>query len=180
MASTKVAKKLEISHSKMIEILERMCTGITLGEALGDDPKFRYRFYELLQDTPEYANIYMRVKGLQTELEVDEMKILSDDRSLDPQRARNMIDVRKWKASKILPSKYGDRLDVNVNQTIDIGAALVEARQRALSIADQSNVIETQRVDIIKQLECNKSDDESVTPPKSGDADDILLDDIFK
>src|SRR5690606_27989331 len=48
----------------------------------------------------------------------------------DPYRARNRIDVRKWYAARIKPSKIGDRLDVNVTQIVDISAALSEARSR--------------------------------------------------
>lgn len=34
------------------------------------------------------------------------------DKTIDPQMARVEIDARKWFASKFLPKKYGDKLDV--------------------------------------------------------------------
>jgi hypothetical protein len=37
---------------------------------------------------------------------------ISDDKLGDPQRDRLRVDARKWLLSKMLPKKYGDKLDV--------------------------------------------------------------------
>lgn len=53
----------------------------------------------------------------------------------DVQRGRLKSDNIKWLLSKRKPLVYGDRIDVNLTQTIDIGVALSEARSRALNSA---------------------------------------------
>jgi hypothetical protein len=45
--------------------------------------------------------------------------------------ARLMSENIKWRASKRMPQVYGDRLEVNVNETVSIRAAIDEGRQRA-------------------------------------------------
>ena len=49
----------------------------------------------------------------------------------DIERAKELSNNIKWWLSKRHHHKYGDRLDVNVNATIDIGSALADARARA-------------------------------------------------
>mgnify|MGYP001260828064 CR=1 FL=1 len=50
----------------------------------------------------------------------------------DVYKARLKSDNIKWVLSKRIPQVYGDRIDVTVNQTIDISQALSDARKRAL------------------------------------------------
>lgn len=62
---------------------------------------------------------------------------------LDAQRARNLIDAHKWLASKYKPKEYGERIDVNVTNTVDISGPLNEARarrERLLSSTDCQSV----------------------------------------
>lgn len=54
------------------------------------------------------------------------------DEDPDVYRARLKSDNIKWVLSKRIPQVYGDRIDVTVNQTIDISQALSDARKRAL------------------------------------------------
>ncbi len=68
-----------------------------------------------------------RQEGL--EHNADELLDLVDEIP-DVQKARLKSDNIKWILSKRKPATYGDRLDLNVNQTIDIGSALAEARNR--------------------------------------------------
>jgi len=50
----------------------------------------------------------------------------------DPQVMRVVSDNIKWRASKLMPKVYGDRIDLNVTQTLDIKTALDEAKSRAI------------------------------------------------
>lgn len=68
---------------------------------------------------------------------VDDMLLLADS-DADPAKVRNQITVRQWAASRLDRKAYGDQVDVNVTQTVDIGSALLEARNRAVrSVSDQ-------------------------------------------
>lgn len=66
---------------------------------------------------------------------VDALDDIAADKEMNPHRARLLSENIKWTAARLNPKAYGDRMDVNVNQTIDIGANLAEARGRARLIA---------------------------------------------
>lgn len=51
------------------------------------------------------------------------------------------VDTRKWIMSKLKPKKYGERLELDGNITIDLAARLASGRQRALE-ARECEVIE--------------------------------------
>lgn len=57
------------------------------------------------------------------------------DTETDANRARVRVDSRKWLASKFLPRKYGEKLDLTVNQQIDLKGAIESGRARALARA---------------------------------------------
>lgn len=64
-------------------------------------------------DYRDFLNLYIRAREEQGEGMVDEMLTISDDKELDANQKRIMIDTRKWIASKLKPQKYGDKLDLN-------------------------------------------------------------------
>lgn len=86
--------------------------------------------YKWLIQHPEFAEQYARSKEIACENLVDECLEIADDGSNDwmasndpnnpgwrfngehAQRSRLRVDTRKWIASKLLPKKYGDRLEV--------------------------------------------------------------------
>ncbi|MEA1078650.1 hypothetical protein U8M15_27525, partial [Klebsiella pneumoniae] len=91
---------------------------------------------------------FTRAMEMRAELLVDELVTIADSDD-DPQRVRNRLDVRKWIASKMLPKKYGERIDLNVTQTIDVSDALKEARARMIRpMHDQLTQQQPQVIDI--------------------------------
>ena len=82
------------------------------------------------------------------------------DTEIDPQRARNRIDARRWYASKMKPDKFGDRIDLNINAVVDVSSALLEARQRA------AQVIDAQYRDITQDSSTNATGLEPVAIPR--------------
>lgn len=53
------------------------------------------------------------------------------DTVLDTQKANNQIKSRQWLASKMKPKVYGDRIDIDLNQKVDVSVAILQARARA-------------------------------------------------
>lgn len=43
----------------------------------------------------------------------DDILRIADDPSIPPDRARLMVDTRKWMLSKMLPKVYGDRVTMD-------------------------------------------------------------------
>ena len=66
---------------------------------------------ELNRD-PEFRHKYEASKLSMAERFGEEIVEISDNEDGDTQRDRLRIDTRKWLMSKLLPKKYGDKLDV--------------------------------------------------------------------
>lgn len=80
-----------------------------------------------LKKYPEFSEQYAQAKICQIELLVDEILEISDDASQDQyvnelgvlvpnspaiNRARLKVDTRKWLASKLVPKVYGNKIDI--------------------------------------------------------------------
>lgn len=111
----------------------------------------------------DLAVAYARAMEARADLLADEAIEIADNES-DSSKARNQIDVRKWAASKFNPKRYGERIDMNVTQSLDITGALEEARARLLSMRDQSNIIDAQAIDISNQTAIASTDCKSEEP----------------
>lgn len=83
-------------------------------------------FKRWVVDNESFRAQYARAKEEQAEMLVEDMLDIADDSSNDTietekgpipnnewiNRSRLRVDTRKWIASKLLPKKYGDKLDV--------------------------------------------------------------------
>lgn len=109
-------------------------------------------FFNQLELSEALEHDYTKAQQYKSELMVDQIIDIADDIELDPMRARVRIDTRKWYASKMRPMKYGERVDVNVHHTVNINAALTEARSRAFPVGHaQIKKIDDQDIAIIDQ-----------------------------
>lgn len=84
---------------------------------------------------------------------VDTLQDIARDEP-DVQRARLLTDNIKWAASKLMPSTYGDRIDLNVTHTVDISKAMEEGQKR-IECKRQAMIDVTPRIveaDIIDDL----------------------------
>ena len=61
---------------------------------------------------PEFSEQYARAREVQADVLADEVIEIADTEP-DPNRARVMIDARKWLAGKLRPKKYGDHLKLD-------------------------------------------------------------------
>ncbi len=85
-------------------------------------------FFTYLNENKELSDLYARAKELQAEMMVEEIIDISNHVEEDHtpftggnvvQRDRLRIDARKWVAAKLLPKKYGDKL--NLEHSGEIG-----------------------------------------------------------
>ncbi len=97
------------------------------------------------------------------------IEITDDDR--DPQRARVRSQARQWLASKVSPARYGDKLAIEANVSVDL-AGIVQLRQNKLrSMRDQETALGPQGIDLIDITPLATSDAVSVdAAPASIDA----------
>lgn len=122
------------AKSKALEVINAVYQGVPLRKAIDDyfDGKV-HKFFNVLENCPNLTQNYECAQKARSELLAEEIIHISDTESC-PQTARNRIDARKWYASKIKPNKFGEKLDINMNHTVDISGALSEARARAKQV----------------------------------------------
>lgn len=110
------------------EIAEKICAGIMAGYGLRKIcsqegfPHIATLFVWLSKADHPFYEQYARAREVQAEFLADELIELADDDSRDVsgelqmpngvavQRSRLKVDTRKWIASKLLPKRYGDKV----------------------------------------------------------------------
>ena len=130
---------------EVAEIQEKVITEIQTGRSLrqvcGDDgmPNFRTVQRWIVSDG-SFAVKYARARTAQADTLFDRMEAVEEAVSagtMDSHAARVVLDSMRWRASKLAPKVYGDRLDVQVSDTrISISGALAAAQSRLVDVVD--------------------------------------------
>jgi hypothetical protein len=93
-----------------------------------------------MRDDPALATKYARARMAQADVLVGRMEAVEEAVSagtMDSHAARVVLDSMRWRASKLAPKVYGDRLDVSVTDTrISITGALQAAQARLVDVLD--------------------------------------------
>ena len=109
--------KFEDKHT----IMDAICLLMSQGKSLSyicSQKTFptRETIYAWMLEDAALSDKYARACEMRAEGYVEEI-ILIADTAIDPVKARLQVDARKWIASKMLPKKYGDKLDLNATVT---------------------------------------------------------------
>jgi hypothetical protein len=112
--------------------LENFQNGDSLEKSVDKAGLTRVSFWHIMAANPALLMKFDAAQKVRAEIVSEQVVSIADDESIDVVRARLMFDARKWYASKILPKKYGDKLDLNITAQIDIAGALHEAKARTL------------------------------------------------
>ena len=145
-------------------VIDDVLAGSTLKNALATRDMTAQAFARILQGDRTAAAAYARAAELRADLLADEIISIADGDD-DPAKVRNQIQARQWLASKLNAKRYGDRIDLNVTQTVDIGATLAEARARLLRpTRDHHDVIDVQAIDSSGYSDARSGDKQSLAP----------------
>lgn len=121
------------SEKQKKQLLDEICQRIIEGEAVRNILRDKHmptyaNFYKWIQKDPDKEKQYARAKEVYAEKVFDEITLIADgtgdDILIDEdgkeqvnhnviQRDRLRIDARKWALSKMLPKKYGDKLELD-------------------------------------------------------------------
>jgi len=116
-------------------------TGRSLRQVCADDgmPDIRTVTRWLVSDA-DFAHKYARARMAQADVLFDRMEAVEEAVSagtMDSHAARVVLDSMRWRASKLAPKVYGDRLDVSVSDSrISITGALAAAQSRLVDVID--------------------------------------------
>ena len=98
----------------------------------------------------DFASKYARARTAQADTLFDRMEAVEEAvaaGTMDSHAARVVLDSMRWRASKLAPKVYGDRLDVSVSDNrISISGALLAAQSRLALMHDASHVQDVQDV----------------------------------
>jgi len=93
-----------------------------------------------MRDDAALATRYARARMAQADVLFDRMEAVEEAVSagtMDSHAARVVLDSMRWRASKLAPKVYGDRLDVSVSDSrISISGALAAAQARLVDVVD--------------------------------------------
>lgn len=165
-----------ISYASHVErIIDKILSDMPLADAVASEGISLPTFHKWLNSDKAAAIAYARAVELRADVLADQTITIADSDD-DPAKARNRIQARQWLASK-LNKRYGDRVDLNVTQTIDIGGTLAEARARLLRpVRDQLVYEDAQVVDLPRVSEARAIDSQSnrIDPPTGDEVPDIF------
>lgn len=116
-----------------VEIIDAVAMGMTITRACMAFKLPFSKFYKLINASPELAQLYETAKQMRADVAQGECQDIADDDSVPTERAKLRIQTRQWNASKDNPSKFGDRVNLTIDQTINISQALAEAKARVIT-----------------------------------------------
>ena len=122
-------------------VVDAIQTGRSLRQVCSDDgmPDFRTVQRWIVSDG-QFAVKYTRARVAQADTLFDRMEAVEEAvtaGTMDSHAARVVLDSMRWRASKLAPKVYGDRLDVQVSDTrISITGALQAAQARLVDVLD--------------------------------------------
>ena len=130
---------------EVTDIQERLVaeiqTGRSLRQVCKDEgmPHFTTVLRWIASDA-DFAIKYTRARVAQADTLFDRMEEVEEAVSagtMDSHAARVVLDSMRWRASKLAPKVYGDRLDVSVTDNrISITGALQAAQSRLVDVID--------------------------------------------
>ncbi len=165
---------MAMSREVALKIIDEVYEGKTVTHITERMGVSKIAFRKLLGEYPDLLCAYERAQIAQSDDIVDEAREIADDPTIDPQVARNRIDIRKWTASKRNPSRYGERIDLNISQVVDIRGAL---DLKILGDPQPTNII-----DVSHHSSSGSKPDAGTNQAEIGDAGDLdtELEDLLK
>ncbi len=104
------------------ELAEEICKRISQGESVlsicEDEgmPVAKTIYNWLLdKDKESFLHKYNNARAIQAELMFDELLKIADKSDGEIMRDRLRVDTRKWYLSKVLPKKFGEKVDVTTD-----------------------------------------------------------------
>lgn len=135
-----------------LEVIRHILAGMPLRQAIETCGIDVFRWGEMIRTDKAIALAYAHAQETRADLLVDEALQIADSDG-DYAKIKTQVDVRKWIAERAGNKRWGNRVDLNVTQTIDIGQTLSEARGRMLPMRYQLENDNSQVIDVeaIKQ-----------------------------
>ena len=148
------------------ELEEYVTAGLREGKSLiviaAELKVTRTTIYKWQHSSPLFASACIAARAEGAHALIDESLHIADCPLLDPQRARNMMQARQWAAERRNRKDYGQQMDLNVTERVDLGGTLIEARKRtALPVCDLAPALPAQGTEYTMLEQDKATDNES-------------------
>lgn len=131
----------QYTQEELDKRFEEVCARLEMGESLrkifvsDNPPMSNTTFFKLLREDEAKNERYRYAREIQAEDMFEEMLEIADEANLDGfidskgkvhingeavQRSKLKVDTRKWVLSKLMPKKYGDKLDIESKNDVNI------------------------------------------------------------
>jgi len=122
--------------------------------------------FRIAESDITFRNALAQARDSGIDVLVDEMLTIARDENIPVDRARVLCDVIRWIAARRAQRRYGDRLDMNINQSIDLAGTLIEARRRSEQpVCNQLDPAQSQVIDATYEYVRGDTDKESAPEP---------------
>lgn len=130
------SQSLSIFENDRLSVVERQfCAQVLAGHSTDKTLKTlgltKYAYHVMRSKNPAFEQALLQARAILQEDRVDKLHEIAAN-GTDVARDKLLSDNIKWVAGKYNPRLFGEKIDVNISQTIDIGSALAEARARSV------------------------------------------------
>jgi hypothetical protein len=120
----------EAIRAKVLAAFAVYSEGGKIRDAVETQGLTNMQFYAAMRAQPDLATMYHEIQESRADMMYDEAYGISTDTSIHPSAAREMAAIRMRIAQAYDRKRFGDRVGVDVAGTLDISAAIAEARNR--------------------------------------------------
>lgn len=159
------------------EIIDRFAKGEILKNISKDLNIEPHWVYYWRQNDPEFDAQASSAQNSGFEIQADGLLTIYDEEE-DVNKARGKSDNLKWVLARRAASRYGDKMTLDVNNTIDLKGALSDARARLAKPIETQATQLPQAIESIKQLQSTATDSKSVEV--ESDPPILTIEDLIK
>jgi hypothetical protein len=114
------------------QVIEAIANGATIKQAAADAGATMYAI-SVWRSQPVFGPAFVAARSAKNLAKIDSLDEMRDEKLWpDVQRAKLVADNIKWSVSRENRTEYGDRVDVEVTQRVDVRVALEAAKRRVL------------------------------------------------
>ena len=136
-------KNRDLSLSEQAYVCDSLVSGVPLKTICKDLKITLYQYYDFLNTYPDFAKRVENARVCWSHTFVDELMHITDgcETMAEVQRAKVWSDNAKWVASKMVPEKYSDNINLNINHSLDLSSVLLAAENRVLPILQAKGAV---------------------------------------
>lgn len=124
------------------EICERLMQGRSLRQICADpEMPDRTTVVRWLAREEDFAAKYARARDVYADVMEEDMAEIEDrtlSGEIEPAAARVVLTSKQWRAAKLAPKKYGDRLDLNHSGQVKVAKELSETELAEIASSYQA------------------------------------------